>query len=86
MKNDKAAGPSGWVLEMVKSTGGKAIDMIIGLLKRIIVEGVISADSELITIVSCYKGTEDALDRRDYRGFKLTDQILKIVQGITRSW
>ena len=33
-------------------------------------------------IISLYKGKGDALERGNYRGLKLTDQVLKVVERI----
>ena len=82
MKNGKAAGPSGIVSEMVKAAGEVGIDMITNLVNQIIMEGCIPIDWELSTIVNCYKGKGDALDRGNYRGLKLTDQVLKVLERI----
>ena len=35
--------------------------------------------------IKCYEGIEDALDRGNYGGLKLTAQVLKIAQGVTRN-
>ena len=45
-----------------------------------IIGGVIPAEWELNTIVNCYKEKGDSLERGNYRGLKLTDQILKIAE------
>ena len=54
------------------------------LLNHIIVEGVIPAEWELSTIVNCYKGKGNSLDGENYRGLKLTCQVLKIVWRISK--
>ena len=81
MKNGKPAGPSAVVSEMVKTTGEAGVDMITDLANQIIV-GVIPVEWELSTIVNCYKGKENSLERENYRKLKLTDQILKIAERI----
>ena len=43
---------------------------------------VVSQKQKLSTIVSCYKGKEDSLERRTYRELKLADQILRIVERV----
>ena len=45
---------------------------------------VISAGKELSTIVNCYLGKDDYLERGNYRGLKFTDQTLKIAEKIIR--
>ena len=67
-------------LKMFKSAEGAEIVMIADLVNHIIVEGVISIEWELITIVNYYKGKGDALERGNYGGLKEIDQILKKVK------
>ena len=83
MKNGKAAGSTGLVSEMVNSAGEVGVDIITNLLNEIIV-GVILAEWELSTIVNCYKGKRDALQKGNYRELKSTDQILKIVERVNK--
>ena len=33
-------------------------------------------------IVNCYKGKADALERGNYRGLKLLDQVMKVLERI----
>ena len=51
------------------------------LLNQIIV-GVLGPEWELSTIVNCYKEKGDSLEKENYRGLELTDQILKIADRI----
>ena len=51
------------------------------LLNQIIV-GVLGAEWELSTIANCYKEKGDSLEKENYRGLELTDQILKIADRI----
>ena len=85
MKKRKAAGPSGIVPEMIKAAGELGLEMIADLLNQIIREGVVPAEWELSTIVNCYKGKGDALERGNYRGLKLTDQILKVMERVVEA-
>ena len=82
MKNRKAAGPSGIAAEMIKASGQFGVDMITDLLNQIVRDGVVPADWELSTIVNSYKGKGDALERGNYRGLKLTDQVLKVMERV----
>ena len=66
-------------LRMFKSAEGAEIVMIADLVNHIIVEGIISIEWELSTIVNYYKGKGDALERGNYGGLKVIDQILKKV-------
>ena len=49
-------------------------------MKSVIAEGVVSVDWRDSIIVNLYKGKEDALDRGNYRGLKLTDHVMKLVE------
>ena len=62
--------------EILKAAGEAGVDMITELANQIIAEGVIVAEWELSTIVNCYKGKSDSLEK-NYRRMKLTDHILK---------
>ena len=52
---------------MVKSTGEARVGMMIDLANHIIVEGAISAEWKLSSIVNCYKGKGDASETEIYR-------------------
>ena len=85
MKNGIAAGPSGILSEVVKAVEEAGVDMITDLVNQIMVEGVFPAEWELSTIVNFYKGKEDDLERGNYRGLKLTDQILKYLREVYKT-
>ena len=82
MKSGKAAGPSGIVVEMIKAAGDTGATMIRDLATAIIRDGKVSTDREQSFIVCLYKGKGDALDRGNYRGLKLTEQAMKILERI----
>ena len=85
MKTGKAAGPSGIVIEMIRSAGKEIIKSITNLANRIIKEGCIPSDWNLSYIVSLYKGKGDALSRDNYRGLKLLDQVMMIIERVLDS-
>ena len=82
MKSGKAAGPSGIVVEMFKAAGDTGATMIRDLATAIIRDGKVPTDWEESFIVCLYKGKGDALDRGNYRGLKLTEQAMKILERI----
>ena len=82
MKSGKAAGPSGIVVEMIKAAGDTGAIMICDLATAIIRDGKVPTDWEQSFIVCLYKGKGDALDRGNYRGPKLTEQAMKILERI----
>ena len=67
---------------MIRAGGNEIINPITRLANRIIYEGKIPEDCNLSYIVSCYKGKGDALSRDSYRGLKLLEQVLKIIERI----
>ena len=56
--------------------------MIRDLAAAIIRDGKIPSDWEQSFIVCLYKGKGDALERGNYRGLKLTEQVMKILERI----
>ena len=82
MKSGKAAGPSGIVVEMIKAAGDTGATMIRDLATAIIRDGKVPTDWEESFIACLYKGKGDALDRGNYRGLKLTEQAMKILERI----
>ena len=85
MKTGKAAGPSGIAIELIRSAGKEIIKFITNLADRIIKEGCIPSDWNLSYIVSLYNGKGDALSRDSYRGLKLLDQVMKIIERVLDS-
>ena len=61
MKTGKAAGPSGIVIAMIRSTGKEIIKSITNLANRIINKSCIPSDWNISYVVSLYKGKGDAL-------------------------
>ena len=88
MASGKAAGPSGIVAEMLKLVGEAGAVQVRDLIEDIISEGCISTDWQESFIVNLYKGKGDALNRGNYRGLKLIEQVMKmlerVVEGLVR--
>ena len=82
MKAGKAPGPSGIVVEMIRAAGDMGASMIRDLAAAIIRDGKVPADWEQSFIVCLYKGKGDALERGNYRGLKLTEQVMKVLERI----
>ena len=82
LKSGKAAGPSGIVEEMIKAAGDTGATMIRDLVTAIIRDGKVPTDWEESFIVCPYKGKGDASDRGNYRGLKLTEKAMKILERI----
>ena len=56
--------------------------MICDLAAAIIRDGKVPSDWEQSFIVCLYKGKGDALERGNYRGLKLTEQVMKVLERI----
>ena len=82
MKAGKAPGPSGIVVEMIRAAGCMGASMIHDLAAAIIRDGKVPSDWEQSFIVCLYKGKGDALERGNYRGLKLTEQVMKVLERI----
>ena len=79
MKKGKATGPSGLNVEMILAGGDDIILAITDLINCIIAEHKILDDWHLLDIINCYKDKGDVLLRGNYRGLKLLDQVMKLL-------
>ena len=82
MKVRKAPGPSGIVAEMLKASTEVICPLLCDIANAIIAEGVIPGDWDTSYIINLYKGKGDALERGSYRGLKLTEHCLKVVERV----
>ena len=82
MKVGKAAGPSGIVAEMLKAAGDLCYPMLADLANAMIRQNEIPSDWENSFIINLYKGKGEALERGNYRGLKLLEQTMKVVERI----
>ena len=82
MASGKAAGPSGIVAEMLKPLGEAGVAEVRDLIEDIISEGCIPIDWQESYIVNLYKGKGDALNRGNYRGLKLIEQTMKVLERV----
>ena len=80
MKSGKAPGPSGIIAEMMIAGGVECITLLRILTEAIFTHGTVPKDWEESYILNLYKGKGEALDRGNYRGLKLTDQVMKVVE------
>ena len=80
MKNRKVDGPSRVFAEMLKASLYICSKIIADLMNAIIREGKVPVDWSDTIIVSFFKGKRDGLDRNNYRGLKLTDRALKVIE------
>ena len=82
MKAGKAPGPSGIVVERIRAAGGMGASMIRDFAAAIIRDGKVPSDWEQSFIFYLYKGKGGVLERGNYRGLKLTEQVMKILERI----
>ena len=82
MKSGKAAGPSGIIVEMLRAAGEIGITFLRELITSVVIHGKIPVDWEMSFILNLYKGKGDALTRGNYRGLKLTEQVMKVMERI----
>ena len=82
MKSGKAAGSSGIVMEIIKAACDTCAPMIPNLATEIICDGKVPSDLEQTFIVCLFKGKGNTLDRGNYRGLKLAEQAMKILETI----
>ena len=80
IKLEKAAGPSGQVVEMIRAAGETGATMIRGLATMIWFKRKISTNWEQSFNVCLYKGNGDALHGGNRRGIKLTQHAMKILE------
>lgn len=82
MKKGKAPGPSEVVIEMINASGPTMLSMLTKLMNSVIFQRKIPDDWNLSYIINCYKGKGDSLERGNYRGLKMLDQVLKLLERI----
>ena len=66
---------SGIVAEMLKPVGEAGAEEVCDLVENIISEGYIPTDWHESFIINLYKGKGNALNRGNYRGLKLIEQV-----------
>ena len=82
MKNNKAAGPSGVVADMLKAAGEAGTRWITDICNRVVKEGRIPEDWCKSWMVNVYKGKGDALQCGSYRGIRLLEHALKVLERV----
>jgi Reverse transcriptase (RNA-dependent DNA polymerase)/Endonuclease/Exonuclease/phosphatase family len=82
MKNNKAAGPSGVVADMVKAAGEAGIIWVTDMCNAVVRDGRIPADWCKSWMVNVYKGKGDAMECGSYRGIKLLEHVMKILERV----
>jgi len=81
-KSGKAAGPSGVMPEMLKASGDVGVQWITDLFNAVVSEGKMPAEWCKSLLVNVYKGKGDALECGSYRGIKLLEQVMKVLERV----
>ena len=82
MKRHKAPGLSGLVTEMIQATGEIGTQWILDLCNGIVKEASIPEDWKSSVVLPIYKGKGDRIECGSYRGIKLLEQAMKVVEKI----
>ena len=82
MKNNKSAGPSGVVVDMLKAAGDAGSYWVTDVCNAVIKEGKIPDDWCKSWMVNVYKGKGDAMECGSYRGIKLLEHVMKILERV----
>jgi hypothetical protein len=85
MKSNKAAGPSGVVADMLKAAGDAGSIWATDVCNSVVKEGKIPQDWCKSWMVNVYKGKGDALECGSYRGIKLLEHVMKILERVIES-
>lgn len=86
MKSGKAAGVSGIVAEMLKASGEAGLDLFTELFNDIVKEEKVPSDWEMSTIINCFKGKGDAVERGNFRGLKLLEHLMKVFERVMEKY
>ena len=71
---------------MLRAAGEVGIELLTELTEVVFCNGVIPTDWQESFILNLYKGKGDALERGNYRGLKLTDQVMKLLERVLDSF
>ena len=82
MAKKKSPGISGVTTEMMLLGKSVSIDWLTDLCNNIIEEGVIPDDWKSSVLVPLYKGKGDPLDCGSYRGIKLLEHAMKVLERV----
>ena len=82
MKLGKSPGSSNVIVEMLKASSDQCSQLIADLINTIIKEGKVPEEWNNSYITTLFKGKGSALDSSNYCGFKLTDQMLEVMERV----
>src|SRR5437867_649903 len=81
-KSDKAAGPSGVAADMLKAAGEAEVKWVTDICNEVVRSGVVPVDWRRSWMVNVYKGKGNALECGSYRGIKLLEHVLKVLERV----
>src|SRR6184192_2373037 len=81
-KSGKAAGPSGVAADMLKVAGEAEVKWVTDICNEVVRSGVVPVDWKRSRMVNVYKGKGNALECSSYRGIKLLDHVLKVLERV----
>ena len=67
---------------MLKAADEEGVELATQLTQAVFNCGVILSNCEESFILNLYKGKGEALDRGNYRGLKLTEQVMKLLERV----
>jgi len=82
MNRHKGPGLSGLAAEMIRATGGIGTQWLLDLCSGIVKEGCIPEDWKSSVVLPVYKGKGDPMECGSYRGIKLLEHAMKVVERI----
>src|SRR6267154_48759 len=81
-KSGKAAGPSGVAADMLKAAGESGVKWVTDICNEFVSSGEIPIDWKRSWMVNVYKGKGNALECSSYRGIKLLEHVLKVLERV----
>src|SRR6267154_1468222 len=81
-KSGKATGPSGVAADMLKAAGESGVRWVTDICNKVVSSSEIPADWKRSWMVNVYKGKGNALECSSYRGIKLLDHVLKVLERV----
>ena len=82
MKNGKAGGPTGVVVEMLKTGGDGCLKSLAKIFNEVLFKNLLPEDSSLSSLAPIYKGKVDPLNINSYRGIKILEHAFKLYERV----
>src|SRR2546425_3695487 len=81
-KSGKATGLSGVAADMLRAAGEPGVKYVTDICNEVVSSGVVPADWKRSWMVNVCKGKGNALECRSYRGIKLLEHVLKVLERV----